>query len=327
MNERGKAARRDSKKLRRIAQSNEYFECIARIASRALQLPAAAVVTAGPARIELRGSVGIEELGIADHTAFLTSATTPGEPLIVADLSADPRFSSLAIVSGAPRLRFYAGVALADPGGAYGGALSLVNTRARRLGAAEQASIASTLLDLGGLIEHELLMRSMIGSDPLTGLDTAGHAMQEIEREWRRSQRTHQPISALVIDVDQLGRYNDVFGYPAGDRSLRLIAGKLETLFRRSGDMLVRLGGDRILALLVGTDLDDALKIGESSRQQIEAMQLGDREQMIRLTISIGAASVDGDFSGDWQQLLRRASTALRRAKTLGGNRLESETP
>lgn len=325
MNERGNAARRDSKKLRRMAQSNEYFECIARIASQVLQVPSAAVVTTGLTGRELRGDVGIGDLGIAEHSAFIGPAAIPGEPLVVADLSSDARFSELPQVLGAPKLRFYAGIALADPSGVQGGVLSLIDTRSRRLTAQDHEHIRSSLLDLGGLIEHELLMRSLIGTDPLTGLHTSSYAVSEIEREWQRSQRNQQPISALVIDVDQLGRYNDTFGYPAGDLALRQIAERLSTIFRRSGDMLVRLGGDRILALLIDTSLDAAQKIAELSRHRIEAMQLGDREQMIRLTISIGTAGRDGGDTdaGGWQAMLRRADEALRGAKALGGNRVE----
>jgi GGDEF domain-containing protein len=91
-----------------------------------------------------------------------------------------------------------------------------------------------------------------------------------------------------VIDVDRLGRYNDAFGDAAGDRELRQIA--------------------------------------ELGRQKIEAMKPGDREQRIRLTISIGAAGHNGHSSdpGDWQLMLRRADAPVRRVKTLGGNRVEA---
>ncbi|MDB5970614.1 MAG: hypothetical protein JWQ90_3064 [Hydrocarboniphaga sp.] len=325
MNQPAAPTRRDLKQLQRIAQSNEYFECVARIAARSLDTRAAAIVTVDQGRRELRAGIGLDELGIADQTAFLASAITAGDPLVVPDLSTDPRFSSHQLVTDSPKLRYYAGVALADPQGLYGGALCLIDTRTRRLAPDEHASIVSELLDLGGLIEHELLMRSLIGTDPLTGLRTASFAIQEIEREWRRGLRNRKPMTALVMDVDQLGLYNDAFGYPAGDRALRRIAECLASIYRRGSDLLVRLGGDRILALLMETSLDDALKIADSSRREVDAMNLGDADNVIRLTISIGAAGFDGNSAepGDWQALLRRADVALRAAKTMGGNCVE----
>lgn len=315
------------KRLQRIVQSNEYFECITRIAARALLTRAGAVITVGLSRRELRGSVGIEELGIAEHTAFMATAAAVGEPLIVPDLEADLRFAANPLVSGPPGLRFYAGIALADTQGINVGALCLLDTRARQLTAEDRAYIAATLQDMGGLIEHELLMRSLIGTDPLTSLHTASYAMPEIEREWRRGLRNHKPMTALVIDVDHLGPYNDAFGYPAGDRALSEIADCLSTIFRRGCDLLVRLGGDRILALLMETGLDDALKIAENSRREIEAMQAGAAEHAIRLTISVGVAGYDGHVAerGGWQAMLRRADDAMRRAKLAGGNRVEAD--
>lgn len=317
--------RRELKQLHQIAQSNEYFECMTRVVARALQAPAAAIVTVGLERSELRSGLGLDDLGIADQIAFMASAVPVGEPLIVADLDADPRFRDHPLVAGTTHLRYYAGVALADIHGISSGALCVLDTQPRQLSPEDIQHVAATLQDLGGLIEHEMLMRTLTGSDPLTGLHTASYAMMQMEREWRRAQRGHEPITALVLDVDQLGRYNTVFGYPAGDRVLRRIAERLGFVFRRSGDMLVRLGGDRILALLPQTALDDALVIAEHGRQEIEQLQLGDSDNGVRITISIGAAGVSGRVAhtGGWQALLRRADDALRAAKRAGGNCIE----
>ena len=309
---------------RRIAQSNEYYECMARVASRALQAPAAAIVDFNGDRRELRAGVGLQSLGIAEELSFLAAAMTGPDPLVVGDLSLDPRFSKHPLVDSFPSLRFYAGISLTNSLGLAVGALCVVDSQARWLSAESEWATVGSLQDIGGLIEHEMLMRSLMGTDPLTGLHSASYAMTQIDREWRRAHRGRYPMAVLMIDVDHLGTYNDVFGYPAGDRAMRDVAETLGALFRRSHDMLVRVGGDRILALLPQTEIGHALALADSSRQQIEALAIGNVNGGTRITISIGCATLDGDAdrSGGWEALLRRADTAMRQAKQSGGNQV-----
>src|SRR5262249_9097447 len=146
----------------------------------------------------------------------------------------------------------------------------------------------------------------------------------ELDREWRRARRSRQALTMLMIDVDRLADFNETFGYSEGDRALRELGDLLTRQFRRSADLLIRLGGDRVLIVLPDTDQDDGLRMAEGAREAVEALGLGNPKADSQLTISIGLATVHSEagFLRGHEALVREASSALETAKATGRNRV-----
>jgi diguanylate cyclase (GGDEF)-like protein len=146
-------------------------------------------------------------------------------------------------------------------------------------------------------------------TDALTGL-TNRHAMQEsFPDEIASCVQRGEPVSLIMIDVDNFKPFNDRFGHIAGDRALSAVASILRAQFRPH-DLLVRYGGDEFAILLPGASADEAEDIAERDGT--------DSLIQIPLTISMGVAELQPGDSLD--ALNRAADAALYRAKHAGRN-------
>lgn len=161
--------------------------------------------------------------------------------------------------------------------------------------------------------------------DPLTGLYNRRHfdEMQTIES--RRAQRSGQPLSLLICDIDFFKGYNDHYGHPGGDHCLRAVAEAMDKSVTRSGDTLARIGGEEFAVLLPATPLAAALNVAERLRQSVAALQMPHVASRVApcVTISIGVAQLDPQHPGGFDTLFEQADQALYRAKEAGRNRIE----
>ena len=117
-----------------------------------------------------------------------------------------------------------------------------------------------------------------------------------------------------VIDVDHFKRINDQFGHVYGDEVLILLSNLMQTSFR-SQDRVFRFGGEEFVVLLRSTSLDNARKIIERFRLNVEAHAF---PQVGQITVSVGFAAVNNFESP--VVILGHADQALYYAKTHGRN-------
>ena len=156
-------------------------------------------------------------------------------------------------------------------------------------------------------------------TDALTNLANR-HAMQEsFPEEVESCIKNGQPVSLIMIDVDNFKTFNDRFGHVAGDRALSAVSSILSAQFRPD-DLLVRFGGDEFAILLPGATADEAMVIAERVRQTVSGTTGDGSDSLIKipLTISMGVAELQPDE--DFDSLMRSADAALYRAKHEGRN-------
>lgn len=152
--------------------------------------------------------------------------------------------------------------------------------------------------------------------DPLTGVF---NHIAILERLQRASTNASNGVSVLYLDLDHFKLVNDRFGHAVGDACLTASVGVIRSELR-AGDSLGRLGGEEFLAVLPGANTDQAKRIAERIRAEVERVgdTIADRD--IRLTISIGLASAEtASACGD---LVDRADQAMYVAKDEGRNRV-----
>ena len=298
--------------------SDEEFDRIVRLVTHLLDVPAATFAVVDLEHQFFKSMHGLSIQENSRNVGLFAQAMLSDTPLVCENVAADPRFCDHPLVTGYPGIRFFAGVGVQNPDGIAMGALCAVDMRPRTI--SEDA--INALSDLGVLIERELLLRSLMKKDPLTGLRNSSGYEIEIEREWRRAKRGGHPLTVMLFDVDHLGDFNETFGHAHGDRALREIGETLTRRFRRASDLLIRIGGDRILTLLPDTDANECLRMAEQIRADVRRLALGNPNTDSALTLSIGCATASKETGYDlgYEGLLREASDALKRAKRSGGD-------
>jgi len=160
-------------------------------------------------------------------------------------------------------------------------------------------------------------------TDALTGLSNR-HTMEEsFLREIQRCEQDEEPISFVMIDIDNFKTFNDQFGHMAGDRALSAVASILQHQFRPR-DLLVRYGGDEFAVLLPGVDEKLALSIADRVRQSVSGETADGSDSLIQIPIRLSMGVADHEPGGTLSSLIRAADAALYRAKDAGRNRVSN---
>ncbi len=164
-------------------------------------------------------------------------------------------------------------------------------------------------------------LESQVSIDFKTGLVSERHMRTLLDLEWKRAQRYQNPLSLLLIDVDNFKGVNDSTEYAFGDEVLRRVADALKANVRET-DLAARFGGDEFCVLLPQTSPAEAVQTALRIRQKIAAMtvQKGNYQRMV--TVSIGVDSYDGRVASSVDQLRRNANRALLEAKRRGKNQV-----
>lgn len=169
-------------------------------------------------------------------------------------------------------------------------------------------------------------LRQLSEIDGLTGIANRRRFDFVYLREYRHACRDQQPLSLLLSDIDQFKPYNDRYGHQAGDQCLKQVAKTLEHSIR-PGDLVARYGGEEFAVILPDTTAASAMAIGERLRHAVEALSLPHADTNNGLvTLSIGAATLDGDYPKTLAHpgnLIELADRALYAAKHHGRNRVE----
>ena len=159
--------------------------------------------------------------------------------------------------------------------------------------------------------------------DPLTGLYNRRWFAEQFPLEWRRAQRGEQPISLLLMDVDHFKLYNDTRGHTAGDSCLQAISTLFVDQLSRSGDALVRWGGEEFVVMLPATDLAGMRAVAAKMERALAELRLSHPASPFGVvTVSIGGVTwSQPDPTVGPDNLVMRADAALYEAKAHGRNR------
>jgi len=159
--------------------------------------------------------------------------------------------------------------------------------------------------------------------DSLTGIANRARFDAALETEWRRTARSGRWMSIAILDVDQLKRFNERYGQPAGDERLQLIAASLARSARRAGDLVARYGADEFAVLL--PEIEPAMMQGLMRVLMAGVVSDGALADAARggdiVTVSVGAISVVPGREKTIAGALSAAERLLAEAKRAGRDR------
>lgn len=161
----------------------------------------------------------------------------------------------------------------------------------------------------------EFRLKNIAHSDPLTGLANR-FALEEYTRFLESHPSQFSQTCLMIIDIDHFKQVNDQHGHIIGDEVIQFVAQCLKDNVRTS-DLLVRYGGDEFLVLIENIDFDNARKIADKIRSEVEdAYILSENGDQIQVSVSVGVAI----GAQSWISLFTKADKALFVAKGQGRN-------
>jgi diguanylate cyclase (GGDEF)-like protein len=270
---------------------------------------------------------GNDVLGVTfpDDDPICGAVARTGEPLRIDDTAHDPRYTNFQgkhVSAGA-----FVCVPMRAPGKSrLVGVFSVLRRNPAEGTAAEfgdgDVRLLTSLASYTALAlvhaEATQRIRDLADTDELTGLANRRHLMSETAREVVRADRTGEPLSALMIDLDHFKRINDERGHLVGDIVLRAVAQALAATVRKT-DRCARYGGEEFVVILPASPKPDAMAVAEKLRQTVADLA----PEGIPVTVSIGVASLPTDATTA-ERLLDAADQALLLAKRAGRDRVEA---
>ncbi|MGZ8868853.1 MAG: diguanylate cyclase [Thermoanaerobaculia bacterium] len=174
------------------------------------------------------------------------------------------------------------------------------------------------------LMEKNRRLELLSITDGLTKLHNHRYFQDELARAFEESERYERPLSLAMIDIDYFKKVNDTYGHAVGDEILKGVS----NLYResvRSTDLVARYGGEEFAVMMPETNLAEASTFAEKIRSLVESTSMETQAGPLKVTVSLGVASVPHSKIHTPKELIVASDKALYRAKRNGRNQVQAE--
>lgn len=156
--------------------------------------------------------------------------------------------------------------------------------------------------------------------DGLTHIPNHRHFQDTLDAKLEKAEKTREPFTLLLMDIDHFKKFNDTYGHPLGDEVLRNVARAIGSSIRKP-DFAARYGGEEFTVLLDGIGRHETLQAAERVREAVQSLRIPHEGKELSVTVSIGSATFpdDGQIKKD---LIDRADQAMYQSKQTGRNRV-----
>jgi diguanylate cyclase (GGDEF)-like protein len=313
----------------------EVFDRITRVAQRVFNLPIVLISLIDSDRQWFKSCIGLPVRETGRDVSFCGHAIMSEELLVVENALEDDRFFDNPLVTGEPRVIFYAGRPLMNKQGFLIGTLCVIGHEARHFTSQERL----LLNDLGNWLELVFNARGLSDVQKEIFSEQAEYTRNErldamlniwqretivdvLAREVTRSADSQSAISAMRISIENWQNIRNTNGKAAADSVLIEFVKRMRTIFR-SHDSIGRLEHGEFLGVLPVSDISRAKSI---AKQIVKAMAApfgeGDDSVEVLPRIGLSFANFVDDQPSPFE-LLRRADMALTTAAMQESERVE----
>ena len=181
-----------------------------------------------------------------------------------------------------------------------------------------EAQIAELNERMSSLRQDLVAVREEMKRDPLTNAYNRGAFDTAIMQSLNTHFILNQPVTLVLIDLDNFKEINDSYGHSAGDDVLKSVGDCLARSFIRKSDFAARYGGDEFAVILSDTSAENSVSLIERFMNYVRQINIPYASSDVSVNCSIGYTQIhDGDSS---DSLIKRADAALYEAKAAGRN-------
>jgi diguanylate cyclase len=169
-------------------------------------------------------------------------------------------------------------------------------------------------------LEKELSeVSELVQLDQLTGALNRRGLDAAFDREAKRVDRSHAPLSLALLDIDNFKRLNDSMGHQVGDQALVHLCNVIKEALRPS-DSVARYGGEEFVIVLPDVAADEAAGTVERLQRELTKHFFLHENERILVTFSAGVAQRGEEEPQE--EVIARADKAMYQAKRTGKNRV-----
>jgi len=133
-------------------------------------------------------------------------------------------------------------------------------------------------------------------------------------REFNRAQRYKASMSVVLVEINDYEKYSSGHGPDAAGRLVRHVASTILQMVRES-DLAARYGEDRLAIIMPETGHDGADEFSQRLSRAIEETAVDGDGGAVKVSVTIGLASVPADDVATAPDLVEKAARALEQAK------------
>jgi diguanylate cyclase (GGDEF)-like protein len=155
-------------------------------------------------------------------------------------------------------------------------------------------------------------------NDVGAGLFSYTQILHLLKIEFSRARRYQYELSCILLEIDRLGALGDLHGSDVRD----LVEGAVADLLNRhsrSCDFVGRLG-ERFVVVLPHTDAKGAQLLAQRIHDRVSELDVQAGDRPLRISVSVGVSTQDGDESIFFDTVLKQAEQALGQVISRGGD-------
>ncbi|QTA79271.1 Two component system response regulator, GGDEF domain-containing [Desulfonema limicola] len=153
-------------------------------------------------------------------------------------------------------------------------------------------------------------------TDSMTKLSNRLDIIEKIKYEQRKYQRSGNPFSLILSDIDNFKLFNDKYGHDCGDFILIAVADIIKSGIRKQ-DTAARWGGEEFLILLPETDKPGGESTAIKIRERLISKTFEYNEHPHKISMTFGISTFNGQGIDN---CIKMADEALYKGKTSGKN-------
>ncbi len=160
-------------------------------------------------------------------------------------------------------------------------------------------------------------------TDNLTQLYNFHFFQLALDQELTRIKRYPQPLSLIMLDIDNFKSINDTYGHQVGNIVLKRLAKVIRESLRKNIDLPVRFGGDEFIIILPHTNKNGAFTFANRILEKIRSISIKNNDNEIKFSVSIGVRTIESKDLNDKTDILAEVDSALYKAKNNGKNQIQ----
>ncbi len=160
--------------------------------------------------------------------------------------------------------------------------------------------------------------------DGLTGIANRRRFNEYHDLCWNMAVRKNEPLSLIMLDIDDFKKFNDTYGHQEGDACLIRVARCLSGSLKRKTDLAARFGGEEFACILPNVGADGAALVAETILRNVRSLRIPHAASSARncVTVSIGVATVVPNTNLAAETVIAAADKGLYHAKGDGKDRI-----